>query len=152
MTYRLLTELDKREICGWHYEGDYAIYDLPSYEELAAAHTGFCDPRRAQDYLGFFDGEALVGYIHLMDRGAQVFLGIGVKPEACGKGWGSRILEEACALAEARFPGKPLCLEVRAWNTRAIRCYQSRGFRPVGAPYEMTTPSGRGVFVRMERG
>lgn len=29
-----LAEDDKKEICSWKYEGDYEIYNLPSYEEM----------------------------------------------------------------------------------------------------------------------
>ena len=34
LTYRPLTEADKREICDWKYEGEYELYNLPSYEEM----------------------------------------------------------------------------------------------------------------------
>lgn len=35
MNYHIITEDEKREACTWHYEGDYACYDLPAYEEMA---------------------------------------------------------------------------------------------------------------------
>ncbi len=44
MTNLLLTEADKREICSWRYDGEHAIYNLPSYEEMRQWKTGFLNP------------------------------------------------------------------------------------------------------------
>ena len=52
-------------------------------------------------------------------------------------------------LAGALFPGKPLYLEVRTWNTRAVRCYEKAGFRIDGEPVHRTTAAGEGTFYRM---
>ena len=54
--------------------------------------------------------------------------------------------ETACALSRRLFPGKPLYLEVRTWNTRAVRCYQKAGFRIDGEPIRQTTSLGEGLF------
>ena len=43
------------------------------------------------------------------------------------------------------FPGKPLYLEVRTWNTRAVRCYEKAGFRIDGEPVHRTTAAGEGM-------
>lgn len=40
MTGGPLTEDDKRELCAWRYEGAYALYNLPPYEELRARFPG----------------------------------------------------------------------------------------------------------------
>ena len=54
-------------------------------------------------------------------------------------------------IAQRLFPGKPLYLEVRTWNARAVRCYEKAGFRIVGEPIRQTTPAGDGVFYHMIR-
>lgn len=41
MTNRYLTEKDKREICSWKYDGEYSIYNLPSFEEMKKLQSGF---------------------------------------------------------------------------------------------------------------
>ena len=46
---------------------------------------------------------------------------------------------------------KPLYLEVRTWNIRAVKCYQKAGFRIDGQAYELTTGIGTGTFYRMIR-
>ena len=57
--------------------------------------------------------------------------------------------ETACALSRRLFPGKPLYLEVRTWNTRAVRCYQKAGFRIDVEPIRQTTSLGEGLFYRL---
>lgn len=151
MLIRQLTEDDKKEICAWRYEGEYAIYDLPSYEELREAKRGFCSPDREMNYRAYISGGVLIGYTNIMEKEDEVFIGIGVRPDLCGKHHGTEILNEVCKIAEIRFPDKALCLEVREWNMRAVSCYKNAGFEVDGEPYEKTTPAGKGVFVRMIR-
>ena len=76
------------------------------------------------------DGE-FVGFVNLLDEGDSVFFGIGVKPDYCGKGIGKTITKMALTESQKRFPNKPIVLEVRTWNKRAIHCYQSQGFKIV---------------------
>lgn len=149
MTNRFLTTADRMEICSWRYEGEYAVYNLPSYEEMRQTKSGFMNPDKEKDYRGFFADSILIGYVHIWEKPDGVFIGIGVRPDQCGKHYGTQILKEACKIAGARFPAKTLCLEVRIWNIRAIRCYQNAGFQFDGAPYEKTTPLGKGSFVKM---
>lgn len=33
--------------------------------------------------------------------------------------------------SQNRFPNKPVILEVRTWNKRAVNCYKSQGFEIV---------------------
>ena len=78
-----------------------------------------------------------------------VFIGIGVKPELCSRGYGQRILYETYQISKEVYPDKSLYLEVRTWNERAIRCYQKAGFEIVGEPFEQRTGSGIDNFYRM---
>ena len=54
-------------------------------------------------------------------------------------------------LSQRLYPGKPMYLEVRTWNTRAVRCYEKAGFRVVGEPVNRVTLSGEGTFYHMVR-
>ena len=149
LTYAHLSDDAKQQICAWKYGGDYAIYNLPSYADMQAQHRGFMNPEAEQDYYGFWDEDALVGYIKLTEMGTAVAIGIGVKPELCNKGYGQQIIGIAAAISGQLYPSKPLCLEVRTWNTRAIRCYEKAGFQIDGPAYELTTGIGVGMFYRM---
>lgn len=55
----------------------------------------------------------------------------------------------ACEISRSLFPGKPLYLGVRTWNTRAVRCYEKARFHIVGEPIRQTTSAGEGVFYHM---
>ncbi len=149
MKIRLLTDEDKKEICSWKYEGEYAIYNLPSYEQLKNAQSGFMNPQKEHQYRVFLIDNKVIGYINLAEKDTEVFVGIGVHPEFCNKGYGKEILREAVSISAELYPHKILCLEVRSWNKRAIKCYQSAGFTIDGEAYEKITPIGKGEFYRM---
>ena len=148
LTRHPLTESHKQAICNWQYEGEYAVYDLPSYENMQKARSGFTNPERADSYLGWSENGELIAYTHFSEKSDGTYLGIGVRPDLCGQGYGRKITQAAAKLAEERHPGKPVCLEVRTWNARAIRCYERAGFRIVTAPYRI---AGRGMFYKMTR-
>lgn len=145
----ILTDVEKREICSWKYSGEYEIYNLPSYEIMQAKQIGFLNPAREQNYRAFYDGDCLVGFVNIKEEETEVFIGIGVSPSLCGKHYGQNILKETYKISKELYPSKPLYLEVRTWNERAIRCYQKAGFEIVGEPFEQRTGSGVGIFYRM---
>ena len=151
MRHRSLTEDDKQRICCWRYDDEYAIYDLPSYDVMSERKIGFLDPKNEKNYFAFLDGDALVGFVKLQEKDTEVFVGVGVDPALCGRHYGRGILEEAYRISKQLYPEKPLYLEVRTWNTRAVKCYESAGFCVDGEPYELTTPVGKGSFYRMVR-
>lgn len=144
-----LTEQDKREICSWRYEGEYAVYNLPPYEVLKEKQIAFMNPERERDYMAYYHNDTLVGYTNIREKESEVFIGIGVNPNRCDKGYGQMILKEAYRLSKELYPGKPLYLEVRTWNKRAINCYLKAGFEMEGAPFQRDTGSGEGTFYKM---
>ncbi len=81
----------------------------------------------------------------------EVFIGIGVNPDLCNKHYGQRMLLITYEISKKLYPDKPLYLEVRTWNIRAVKCYQKAGFRIDGQAYELTTGIGTGTFYRMIR-
>lgn len=149
LTCRTLSLTDKAEIVAWHYEGEYAAYDFSSLEEMAEQQIAFMAPGSEKNYLGWHVGDTLIGFTNLQEEDTEIFVGIGVNPAYVSQGWGRRILLEAYDVSRQKYPGKPLYLEVRTWNKRAVACYQRAGFVIDGEPYEMTTHMGPGVFYRM---
>lgn len=145
----ILNEAEKREICAWRYDGAYAVYNLPPYEEMKRKKMGFLNPQSAGNYRAWYDGDLMVGFTNLLEEETEVFVGIGVSPGLCGKGYGQAILREASAISARLYPGKPLYLQVRTWNNRAVSCYRKAGFRIDGEPFEQTTGVGPGMFYRM---
>ena len=141
------TEAEKEIISAWHYAGEYAIYDLPPYAEAKARGQGLANPKN--HFLSFYDRQILVGFLNLVEEPEQVFVGIGVAPDLCSRGYGRQMLTLAAREAAERWPGLPLYLEVRSWNRRAVRCYEAAGFRVDGPAFIQTTGIGEGAFYRM---
>ena len=141
------TEEEKILITEWKYEGEYSVYNAEPYEEQKKRGFGFANPQN--HFYSFYDEKKLIGFINLYEEKTEVFFGIGVKPEECGKGYGSQMTETACKISRRLFPGKPLYLEVRTWNQRAVRCYEKAGFHIAGEPIRQTTSAGEGVFYHM---
>ena len=84
-----------------------------------------------------------------MKRKQRSFFGIGVNPDCCSEGYGQQMTKTACEISKVLFGTKPLYLEVRTWNKRAVSCYQKAGFVIKGEPIRQTTSAGEGVFYHM---
>jgi len=141
------TEKEKSIICEWKYDDEYAIYNSIPYEKQVEMCRGFANPKN--NYFSFCDETTLIGYINLIEKDSEVILGIGVNPICCDQGYGKKICKKACSLSHQLYPGKPISLEVRTWNLRAVRCYEHAGFRIIGEPVRKVTPIGEGVFFHM---
>ena len=132
LTCHETTEEEKAAISLWQYAGEYAIYNMPPYDEQKRLGRGFANPEN--HFTSFYDGDTLVGFINLSEENAEVFFGIGIAPELCGRSYGQQLTTAACELSRKLYPGKPLYLQVRTWNVRAVHCYEKAGFRITGAP------------------
>lgn len=145
--YHETTEDEKEEISRWKYDGQYSVYNLPSYEEMKQKNYGLANP--GNHFFSFYQKQCLVGYVNLRPEEEAVFFGIGVKPECCSQGYGQKITALAGILSETLFPGKSMYLEVRTWNQRAIECYKKAGFVIQGQEFIQITGAGEGRFCRM---
>ena len=41
LEYHIMTEYEKQLVCSWKYPEEYALYNLPSYDEMKAKKIGF---------------------------------------------------------------------------------------------------------------
>ena len=126
LTAHKFSEEQVKEISNWKYTGEYSIYNLPSWDKMIQENYSLTDNVKRERYIGYIneDGE-LVGFVNLLDEGDTVFFGIGIKPNYCSKGIGKVITKMALIESQNRFPNKPVILEVRTWNKRAVNCYKS---------------------------
>ena len=149
LQYHRTTESEKYKICNWKYEGEYAIYNSTPYEEQKKAGRGFANPKN--NFFSFCDGDELIGYINLIEEESEVFFGIGANPAFCNLGYGQKMAHAANEIARELFGTKPLYLEVRTWNKRAVKCYEKAGFHIDGESFTQKTAIGEGSFYRMVR-
>ncbi|MPM66660.1 hypothetical protein SDC9_113570 [bioreactor metagenome] len=149
LTAQKLSEEQAKEISEWKYSGEYSIYNLPSWDEMVEENYSMTDAVRRARYIGYVDKDGqLVGFVNLLDEGDSVFFGIGINPNCCNKGMGKIITKMALEESEKRFPNKPVVLEVRTWNKRAVNCYKSQGFEIVETK-QQETYIGFGEFYVM---
>jgi putative acetyltransferase len=145
-----LTEEQAEEVCAWRYGGAYEIYNSPPWEEIRARGWAMADEsRRKSEFNAVLDESGrLCGFFRFFEESGAMMLGLGMKPELCGLGYGRRIINLILREFFFRYPGRDLELEVRSFNRRAAACYRSAGFEET-ARYERETPLGPADFVRM---
>lgn len=144
-----ITEEIGHEICNWRYEGVYSVYDLPSYETLQKKNCAFTNPEKRENYTAYLNKQGkLIGYTGLVLKAEGLFLGIGVRPEDCSKGYGKEIIKLVLLEVKQRYPKMEFYLDVRSWNKRAICCYEACGFR-YQKEVQQETSLGTETFIRM---
>ncbi|WP_346938659.1 N-acetyltransferase [uncultured Clostridium sp.] len=150
LTPQKISEKYAKEISSWKYPEEYSIYNLPSWDNMIKENYSLCDSIKRERFIGYINKKKeLVGFVNLLDQGESVFFGIGVKPNYCNKGVGKVITNMALTESEKRFPNKPILLEVRTWNKRAISCYKSQGFEIIETKNQKTK-IGFGEFYVMK--
>lgn len=132
-----LTDVEAREAVAWRYDGEYAVYNFPSWDECAARGWSITDAvKRENAYFSVRYAGEFLGFFHIMNRAGHVELGVGMKPELCGQGHGRALMERALeTIRQTRGP-TPVQLSVRTFNTRAVRCYERAGFTITGTRYK----------------
>lgn len=147
---KVLSEEDAKEICNWKYEGEYAIYNLSDWDIVVKNGWELANKNiRERDFLAISREEEFMGFGVLKVKGNRVFLGIGLKPSWCGRGYGIKIMKLMIKESQKRYPTKQIVLEVRSFNKRAIRCYEKICFK-IKDSYERKTLTGSGEFYYME--
>lgn len=151
MTFQVikLTELQCKEICSWSYSAPYEIYNWPSWAIMVAEGLQFGDPDiRDAQYAAVVQHEErqkrkaeLIGYAQYFPMEDVTRLGIGLRPDLCGQGLGSRFVQVILTEAILRSPNHEIDLEVHAWNERAQKTYENLGFVKTDE-YEKRTPTG----------
>lgn len=146
----IFTEAHAKEISTWVYEGKYSIYNFPPWKIMLKEKFALCNPIKRKSFIAYTDeADNLIGFVNLVDEGKYVFFGIGLKPNICGKGIGKEVVNMSIEESKNKFGLKPIILEVRSFNKRAIKCYESQGFKIIGIS-EHDTFVGSGDFYIME--
>lgn len=147
-----MNEAEARSACEWKYEGEYAVYNFPTWEEVCQRGWSLADAKKRKGaYYSVYDGKEMIGFFHIMPRIGRVELGIGMKPERCGRHQGKGFVETAVQMVEKRYPDMPVVLLVKAVNKRAIRCYESCGFQ-ITEPFFESSYYVPGEMVVMRKG
>lgn len=144
------TETDAKDICEWRYNSPYDIYNYPDWETITQQKWGISDEvKRKTEFYSIKNGKDLVGFFRFIKNRDFVTLGLGIMPKMCGCGLGKHVMTDIKKVFVDRFPNEKLCLEVRSFNIRAIKCYEKAGFIIKGKCIK-NTPMGSAEFILME--
>ncbi len=140
-----------RQITEWNYEGEYSDYNLPSYEECKNKKYGITREDRKDNYIVYTINDEVVFYSNMkeMDNN-KLYIGVGLKPEYCGKGLGNYFLNDSIIEMKKRYPERTLFLEVRSWNKRAIKSYEKLGFKITNTVISKDRLGNDTEFIEME--
>ncbi len=105
--------------------------------------------KRESDFVAILSYDKLIAYGRLTSIQNEAFIGIGLKPSLCGKGIGGNVMKLLIEECRSRFPNCIIVLEVRGFNTRAIRCYENIGFE-IKKKYCKYTLTGNAEFYLMK--
>ncbi|WP_127572717.1 GNAT family N-acetyltransferase [Paenibacillus xylaniclasticus] len=135
------------ELCGWRYEPPFDLYGWPDWSRMKAEGIEFGDETiRRQQYMTAIDHEGhMIGFLQLFPMLGVTRLGLGLRPDLCGRGFGPAFANAAAEEALRQAPDNAVDLEVLTWNIRAIRAYQRAGF-VIEDTYERPTPTGLAEF------
>lgn len=150
LTVLPFTEQEAAAMCSWHYPAPYDVYDCPDWETVQLQNWAMtrAELRQKEFHAVYAQGE-FVGFFRIRQQEQSILIGLGLRPDCCGKGMGKQLLALVLNIAQTCFPSLSLQMEVRSFNQRAIRCYEQAGFRVV-RKYSRETAAGMTEFLRME--
>jgi ribosomal-protein-alanine N-acetyltransferase len=160
--FRAITPADVEAIVAWRYPAPYDFYDWDPADDpaelldpLVGCVVADDDASKLSGFVCFGTGGQTPG-----GRRAGLYdeplldLGLGLRPDLTGRGFGRGFVDAALAVGQERFRPPGFRLSVATFNERAIRVYVRAGFvrgdqffSPVGgvetAFLLMRRPNGR---------
>lgn len=127
--FRLLSQRNALEIANeWKYDGIYSFYDMTAdaedYEEFVDETL-----RNQNDHYEALENGALVGFFCVIQENQSMEIGLGMRPDLCGKGNGIPFVKKIIEYVEQHYKFDRLILNVAVFNQRAIKVYHSCGFK-----------------------
>ena len=139
-----------RQIINWKYENEYAVYNLPSYEECIKKDFRIVRETEKDNYTVYILNNEVIFFSSARLIENKVYVGVGLNPIYCGKGYSNYFLEDIIKNIRKKYPNKILNLDVRTWNIRAIKAYEKVGFKTVDT-FTMNDSLGKSIeYFKME--
>ena len=144
-----MTQIEALEIAdNWKYPGEYSFYDVTADEE---DYTEYINPdSRGDKFFSCFVNNILSAYytVSIMDDTAE--LGVGMRPDLTGKGYGLDFVNAVMDHITSRYAVAGFMLIVAVFNQRAIKVYKKAGFTEKDF-FMQKTNGGEYEFLRMEK-
>lgn len=140
LVFRPLTQIHALEIANeWKYDGIYSFYDMTAdpedYEEFVDENL-----RNKNDHYEAWENDEFIGFFCVIQENASIEIGLGMRPDICGKGKGNQFIRQIVDFLEHNYTFDRLILNVAVFNERAIKVYRSCGFKDL----EITKRSSNG--------
>lgn len=133
----------------WKYEEPYSFYDmtadLDDYNELVNEAL-----RNKNEWFEAHADDELVGYFCLCIENDNIDIGLGLRPDYCGRGMGKQFLTDIICFIERSYAYSTLSMDVAAFNKRAIKVYNSCGFKETHS-FLQHTNGGEYDFIHLIR-
>ena len=153
---KIMDKLTAEEISRWQYEQPYSIYSMDGCEDTINEFLN-------APYYSVFQNNKLTGYF-CFGESAQVpignkisaysdknytDIGLGLKPELCGKGHGYCFLKTGLNFAANTFSKNNFRLTVAQFNERAIKVYEKIGFNKTKVSFNKKNGENNIDFIIM---
>lgn len=138
-----------RMIAEWRYPAAYAFYDWGNDPEDLAELLSEANWPGHYDAAVTEDG-ALLGFLQTVREAGSVELGLGLRPDLIGQGYGRDFLDACLCFAAEQLMVERFTLAVASFNRRAIVVYERAGFR-VTNTFMQQSNGGEYQFAKMER-
>src|SRR5699024_8228748 len=101
--FRPLTEIHALEIANeWKYDGIYSFYDMTAdaedYEEFIDE-----DLRNQNDHYEAWENDELIGFFCVIQETPSIEIGLGMRPDICGKGKGKQFVMQIINFIEHNY-------------------------------------------------
>jgi [ribosomal protein S18]-alanine N-acetyltransferase len=152
-----MNEGDAREVCRWCYEEIYSIYSMDGSTECTSELLNgsyYCVKNEDNKMIGFYcfgqDAQVPIGNMYGAYKDKDFMdIGLGMRPDLCGKGNGYEFLRKEIEFAKTLFGVEKLRLTVAEFNQRAVRLYEKSGFKRI-MDFNRTNENGNTKFIVME--
>ncbi|MBW3083104.1 GNAT family N-acetyltransferase [Bifidobacterium phasiani] len=111
-----LTQEHALEIADeWKYDGEYAFYDMTAdvedYEEFVDE-----DLRNRNDHYEVWENDRLIGFFCVVKEDRSIEIGLGMRPDMCGKGMGRRFVGRIVEFIEEHYRFDRLVMSVASFQ------------------------------------
>ena len=148
--FHLMKQKEAEEIANkWKYDGIYSFYDstndLEDYQILT-------DPKKRIDpHFSCYSENKFIGFYCIeIKEEKKVVLGLGLKPEFTGRGFGEIFVNAILDHILLNHETNEFILNVAEFNKRAIKVYKKVGFIEI-EKYLQKTNGGEYNFIKMQK-
>jgi ribosomal-protein-alanine N-acetyltransferase len=157
-TFTPLNKEEAQAIFSWHYDGQYATYDLQGDLEddnelldRRSPHYAVRDERgELIGFFGFGSSSSIQEHSepYLFSENGSLLVGLGMRPDLTGKGLGVEFVQAGLDFARREFAPRTFRLYVMSWNKRAIKVYEKVGFQQMRRVLQKNI-HGENEFIEM---